>query len=107
MDDVIATDRGMKEAFRIDEAKVRGHVDQVVRESVEQTLNGLLEAEAAALCGAERYERTDARQDTRAGSYPRKLQTKAGEVTLKVPRRRSRRTAPDTTAARWWRPWAA
>ena len=52
MDDVIATDRGMKEAFRIDEAKVRGHMDQVVRESVDQSLNGLLEAEAAALCGA-------------------------------------------------------
>jgi transposase-like protein len=87
--DVNATDRGMKEAFRIDEAKVRGHVDQVVRESVEQTLNSLLEAEAEALCGAGRYERSDARQDTRAGSYSRKLQTKAGEVTLKVPRLRS------------------
>ncbi|HYW76099.1 MAG TPA: IS256 family transposase [Gammaproteobacteria bacterium] len=79
----------MKEAFRIDEAKVQGHVDQVVRESVEQTLNGLLDAEAKALCGAERYERTDARKDTRAGSYTRKLQTKAGEVKLKVPRLRS------------------
>jgi transposase-like protein len=79
----------MKEAFRIDEAKVAGHVDRLVRESVEQTLNGLLDAEAAALCGAERYERTDARRDTRAGSYARKLATKAGEVTLKVPRLRS------------------
>jgi transposase-like protein len=79
----------MKEAFRIDEAKVAGHVDRLVRESVEQTLNGLLDAEAAALCQAGRYERTDARRDTRAGSYPRKLQTKAGEVTLKVPRLRS------------------
>ena len=88
-DDVTVTDRGMKEVFRIDEAKVRGHVDRVVRESVEQTLNGLLEAEAKALCGAGRYERTDARKDTRAGSYPRKLQTKAGEVTLKVPRLRN------------------
>jgi transposase-like protein len=89
MDDVTTTDRGMKEAFRIDEAKVRGHVDQVVRASVEQTLNSLLEAEADALCGAKRYERTDERQDTRAGSYTRKLQTKAGEVKLKVPRLRS------------------
>jgi len=85
----VSTDAGMNQAFRIDEAKVRGHVDQVVRQSVEQTLNELLEAEAKALCGAGRYERTDARKDTRAGSYPRKLQTKAGEVTLKVPRLRS------------------
>ncbi len=89
MQDATNSDRGMKEAFRIDEAKVRGHVDQVVRESVEQTLNGLLDAEAAALCGAGRYERTDARKDTRAGSYTRNLQTKAGEVKLKVPRLRS------------------
>ncbi len=44
MDDVSVTGRGMKEAFRIDEAKVQGHVDKLVRESVEQTLNGLLEA---------------------------------------------------------------
>jgi transposase-like protein len=89
MDDVTPNGRGMKEAFQIDEAAVRGHVDRVVRESVEQTLNGLLEEEAKMLCGAGRYERTDARKDTRAGSYPRRLQTKAGEVTLKVPRLRS------------------
>jgi transposase-like protein len=43
--------------IRIDEAELRGHVDQVVRQSVEETLNGLLEAEADALCGADRYER--------------------------------------------------
>ena len=59
------------------------------RSSVEATLNGLLEAEADQLCGAKRYERTPDRVDTRAGSYERKLQTKAGEVTLQVPRLRS------------------
>jgi len=37
--------------IRIDESQLRGHVDQVVRQSVEETLNGLLEAEADALCG--------------------------------------------------------
>lgn len=74
---------------QIDEEQVRGHVDAVVRRSVEDTLNGLLEAEADQLCGAERYERSPDRVDTRAGSYERKLQTKAGEVTLKVPRLRS------------------
>lgn len=89
MTDDTTTEQGMKAAFRIDEAKVRGHVDQVVRQSVEETLNGLLEAEADMLCGAGKYERSDARQDTRAGSYTRKLHTKAGEVKLKVPRLRS------------------
>lgn len=76
-------------AFTVDAEKVRSHVDEVVRSSVEQTLNGLLDAEAEALCGAGRYERSPDRTDTRAGSYPRKLQTKAGEVTLRVPRLRS------------------
>ena len=79
MVDATESDRGMKEVFRIDEAKVRGHVDHVVRESVEQTLNQLLDAEAEALCGAGRYERSDARKDTRAGHYSRKLHTKAGK----------------------------
>ena len=73
----------------VDEDQVRGHVDEVVRASVEETLNGLLDAEADQLCGAKRYERSAERIDTRAGSYDRKLQTKAGEVTLKVPRLRS------------------
>ena len=88
-DDVTSNDTPIQGAFKIDEAQVRVHVDRVVRESVEQTLNGLLDAEAKQLCGAGKYERTDARKDTRAGSYQRKLHTKAGEVTLKVPRLRS------------------
>jgi transposase-like protein len=61
----------------------------VVRDSVEETLNGLLEAEADELCGAKRYERSPDRVDTRAGHYTRQLQTKAGQVALKVPRLRS------------------
>jgi len=75
--------------IRIEEDKIRSHVDEVVRETVEQTLNGLLEAEADELCGAKRYARSPERLDTRAGHYDRKLQTKAGEVTLNVPRLRS------------------
>jgi transposase-like protein len=75
--------------IRVDEQELRGHLDEVVRTSVEETLNGLLDAEADRLCQAKRYERTADRADTRAGSYERKLQTKAGEVKLKVPRLRS------------------
>jgi putative transposase len=74
---------------QVDEEQVRSHVDEVVRRSVEETLNGLLEAEAEELCGAQRYERSPDRMDTRAGSYERRLVTKAGQVTLKVPRLRS------------------
>jgi transposase-like protein len=77
------------EVIKIDEGKVRQHVEEVVRASVEETLNGLLEAEADELCGAKRYERSVERLDTRSGHYERKLQTKAGEVALKIPRLRS------------------
>jgi transposase-like protein len=77
------------EVIKIDEGKVRQHVEEVVRQSVEDTLNGLLDAEADELCGAKRYERSVERLDTRAGHYERKLQTKAGEVALKIPRLRS------------------
>jgi len=52
-------------------------------------LNKLLDAEADELCGAGRYERSPDRIDTRAGSYERNLATKAGKVTLKVPKLRT------------------
>ncbi len=77
------------DVIQVDEAKIRGHVEEVVRGSVEATLNGLLDAEADRLCQAKRYERTPERADTRAGQYERRLHTKAGQVTLRVPRLRS------------------
>ena len=64
------------------------HLGEMVRGTVEETLNAMLDAEADRLCGAGRYERNEARQDTRAGSYDRTLQTSAGEVNLKVPKLR-------------------
>ena len=79
---------GFQEVIRIDEGQLKGHVAEVVRQSVEETLNGLLEAEADAICGAKRYERSPERLDTRSGHYTRKLLTQAGEVELQVPRLR-------------------
>src|SRR5262249_746468 len=40
------------------------------------------------LCDAQRYERSEARRDNRAGHYERGLQTKAGKVRLRVPKLR-------------------
>jgi transposase-like protein len=74
---------------QIDEGKIRAHLDEVVRATVEETLNALLDAEADHLCGARKYERSEGRKDTRAGSYDRHLQTRAGDVTLTVPKLRS------------------
>jgi len=73
---------------RIDDERIRDHLGKIVRGSVEETLNALLEAEADRLVGAERYERGEGRRDHRSGHYERKLQTRAGEVTLKMPRLR-------------------
>ncbi len=83
------TSEDIQSAFKIDGDAVRGHLDELVRSTVEDTLNKLLDAEADQLCGAKRYERSADRVDTRAGSYDRSLETKAGKVSLKVPRLRS------------------
>ena len=58
---------------QIDEGRIHAHLDEVVRSTVEETLNALLDAEADHLCGARKYERTEGRKDTRSGSYDRKL----------------------------------
>src|SRR5882672_10246530 len=79
---------GLSNVIRIDDERVREHLGHIVRGTVEETLNAMLEAEADRLCNAGRYERTAARRDQRAGSYDRTLQTSAGEVTLKVPKLR-------------------
>lgn len=73
----------------INEDKVKGHVDKMVRGTVEETLNKLLDAEADRLCGAERYVHSDKRKSTRSGHYERNLETKAGKVRLKVPKLRN------------------
>jgi putative transposase len=75
--------------IQIDEALVKRELGEVVRETVEETLNKLLDAEADDLCKASRYERSPDRVDTRAGSYERNLETKAGKVRLKVPKLRT------------------
>jgi transposase-like protein len=78
----------LRNVIRIDDDRVKEHLDKVVRGTVEETLNAMLEAEADRLCNAGRYERSEARRDLRSRSYERKLQTKTGSVTLKMPKLR-------------------
>jgi putative transposase len=75
--------------LQVDQQQIHQHLDGLVRDSVEQTLNALLDAEADELCGAKKYERSPHRVDTRAGYYTRQLHTKAGEVALQMPKLRS------------------
>ena len=81
-------DKKLGKVISIDEGQIKSHLGEIVRDTVEETLNGLLDAEADKLCNAGRYERSPDRADTRAGHYTRKLHTKAGEVELKVPKLR-------------------
>jgi transposase-like protein len=80
--------RNQVNVITIDDDRIKSHLDRVVRGSVEETLNALLDVEADRLCNAQRYERSEARRDTRAGHYERQLQTKAGEVKLRIPKLR-------------------
>jgi len=57
---------GLGPLVQIDEERIQSHLDEVVRTTVEETLNALLDAEADHLCGAKRYERSEGRKDTRA-----------------------------------------
>jgi len=75
--------------IEVDEGIVRSHLDKVLKGTVEETLNALLNEEAERLCQARRYERTPGRRDTRAGHYKRQLHTRAGKVELKVPKLRT------------------
>ena len=70
----------------LNEESLRGDLRELVRQTVEDTLNGLLEEEADDLVGAERYERTAGREAYRAGHYDRRLATTSGEVTLHMPK---------------------
>jgi putative transposase len=78
----------LNKVIKINEAKIQSHLDTMVRSTVEQTLNDLLDAEADQLCNAKRYECTEDRIDHRAGHYKHTLHTRAGAVKLKVPKLR-------------------
>lgn len=81
--------KSLSKVIKIDEARIQSHLDQMVRSTVEQTLNDLLDSEADRLCNAKRYEHIEERTDQRAGHYTRTLHTKAGPVELKMPKLRN------------------
>jgi len=47
----------LSQVIQIDEGKIQEHLGEVVRSTVEETLNAMLDAEADRLCRAECYER--------------------------------------------------
>ena len=71
---------------QLNEEVIKGQIKELVRSSVEETLNELLEKEVESLTQAARYERSEARQGYRSGHYDRNLTTTSGDVTLHMPR---------------------
>ena len=56
----------LNKVIQFDEGQLHQHLGELVRGTVGETLNKLLDAEADKLCNAASYERTEARTDTRA-----------------------------------------
>lgn len=78
----------MGSIIQLNEEEVKSELSALVLKTVQETLNVMLDAEADAITQAHKYERTEKRQDTRAGHYHRKLVTKAGTVDLSIPKLR-------------------
>lgn len=70
----------------LNEESLRADLRELVRRTVEEMLNVLLDEEADDLVGAERYERTADREAYRAGHCERKLATTSGEVAIRMPK---------------------
>ena len=75
-----------QQILQVDQAMLETTLDWMVRKSVEETLNAMLDAEADEITGAARYERSGERKAYRAGHYERDLTVKAGKMSLKVPK---------------------
>lgn len=72
--------------IQLNEDLIKHNLKDLVRSSVEETLNALLDKEADELVNAQKYERSNDRQGYRSGHYKRNFQTTAGEVELNVPK---------------------
>ena len=80
--------KDLSNVIKINEAQIQDPLGEMVRLTVEETLNAMLDAEADELCNAKRYERSVRRTNSRAGHYPRSFHTKAGEIELQIPKLR-------------------
>ena len=63
--------------------------DEVFRRLLQAGLQDLVDAEAAAVIGAQRYERAPHRTNRRNGTRPKTVATTAGEVELAIPKLRT------------------
>ena len=76
-----------------DEQAVKDELRELVRITIEETINAMLDEEADRLVDAGPYERTDERAAYRAGHYERGFTTTSGQLTLKMPKIKGMRFA--------------
>lgn len=72
--------------IQLNEDLIKNNLKDLVRDSVEETLNALLDHEADELVRAGKYERTGDRKGYRSGHYEQNFGTTSGEVKLRVPK---------------------
>ena len=72
--------------IQLNQELIHTELKDLVKNSVEETLNAMLDAEADRLVNAERYARDEERQGYRAGHYDRNFTTAAGDVSLRMPK---------------------
>jgi transposase-like protein len=72
--------------IQLNEQIIKTELKDLVRQSVEETLNAMLDKEAEELIGAGKYKRTEKREGYRAGHYERNLTTTSGNVAIHVPK---------------------
>ena len=75
--------------IQLNEQFIHNELKTIVKNSVEETLNALWDAEADKLVQAERYAREQTRTGYRAKHYERSFSTQTSAVTLKVPKLKS------------------
>ena len=74
--------------IHVNQELIQTELKELVRNSVEETLNAMLDAEADKLVNAERYARDEQRKGYRSGHYDRSFTTTSGDVTLRMPKLR-------------------
>ena len=72
--------------IQVNKGLIHTELKNLVKNSIEETLNAMLDAEADKLVNAERYARDEQRKGYRAGHYGRNFTTTAGDVTLRMPK---------------------
>ncbi len=72
--------------INLNQELIHSELKDLVKSSVEETLNAMLDAEADRLVNAERYARDEERKGYRAGHYDRTFTTTSGDINLRMPK---------------------